>query len=249
MLMVSHKIDCEDFYQCAGVRQLLHVLDLIPDSLVWIKDSESRIIFANQYFLEQVGIDSLDLVIGLNDFDFAPRDIAEQFIADDKRVLQGAEVNERLELNVLKSGDLCWFLTSKRPIYDSNNRILGTYGISRHLEKISYSLKALDQLRVPIDYIRKYYMTQIQIQDLAAISHLSVSALERRFNKFLKKSPKRFINEIRLQNARRLLVETLVPISIVANESGFDDPAYFSRQFCKHFGESPSAYRERATSP
>ncbi|MEJ2442641.1 MAG: AraC family transcriptional regulator [Exilibacterium sp.] len=230
----------------AGVQQLMQAFDLLSDMLFWVKDSESRIVYANRHFLEHIGTHALDQVIGLTDYDFAPRHIAEQFLADDQRIIKGEFVSERLEMNILKSGEICWFSTSKRPLYDSDGQIIGSYGISRHLEKTSIALKALDRLKTPIDYIRTNYMNPISVSELASISNLSVSALERRFATYLSKTPKQFIAEVRLENARRLLVETNLPISSIALHTGFTDPGYFSRLFCRQFNEPPSEFRKRS---
>jgi len=236
----------QNILELAGIQQLMQAFDLLSDMLFWVKDSESRIVYANHHFLEHIGMKTLDQVIGLNDYNFAPRHIAEQFLADDQRVMKGEPVDERLEINILKSGETCWFSTSKRPLYDTEGHIIGSYGISRHLEKTSIALDALERLKAPIDYIRTNYMNQISVSELAAISNLSVSALERRFGAYLSKTPKQFIAEVRLENARRLLAETSLPISSVALQTGFTDPSYFSRLFCKQFDESPSEFRKRS---
>jgi transcriptional regulator GlxA family with amidase domain len=73
---------------------------------------------------------------------------------------------------------------------------------------------------------------------------LSISALERRFKKYLRQTPTQFINEVRLENARRLLIETNIAIATIANDTGFADHSYFSRQFQKLFDRSPSAFRQ-----
>lgn len=48
-----------------------------------------------------------------------------------------------------------------------------------------------------------------------------------------------------LDEARRSLVFTFLPAQAIAHDLGFSDPAYFSRFFSRHAGESPSAYRAR----
>jgi transcriptional regulator GlxA family with amidase domain len=70
-----------------------------------------------------------------------------------------------------------------------------------------------------------------------------VSALERRFKKHLKKTPHQYINEVRLDNARRLLRETDKPIGTIALETGFADHSHFTRAFTRRFGTAPSADR------
>jgi len=223
--------------------QLLQAYDLLPDILFWIKDTESRVMHANQCFLDHIGIDSLAKVIGLNDYDFAPEHIAKQFIEDDKWVIKGRTVTDRLEMNIVGSGEIFWFVTSKRPLYDDSGQIIGSYGTSRNLEKTSISMNGMHALKIPVAYINENYMYKISLPELAKVSYLSVSALERRFKKYLNKTPKQHINDIRLENARRMLVESHLAIAFIAEKCGFPDPSYFSRRFQKKFGELPSVFR------
>jgi AraC family transcriptional activator of pobA len=48
-----------------------------------------------------------------------------------------------------------------------------------------------------------------------------------------------------MEEARRNLVFTFLPARSIAHDLGFSDPAYFSRFFSRHAGESPAAYRAR----
>ena len=223
---------------------LLDGFNLLQDTLFWIKDKQGRVIHANHCFLEHVGADNLEQIIGLTDYDIFPLRIADQFVQDDHLVIAGGTINERLETNILTSKQICWFSTSKRPLLNRDGEIIGSYGISKHLEKASFALTAIDQLKTPIDYIRKHYMNPINVTELAEIAHLSLSALERRFKKYLSKTPKQFINTIRLENAQHLLLESNLPIATIASAVGFADASYFTRQFVKHVGHLPTVFRE-----
>lgn len=226
-----------------GVEQLIQMFDLLPDVLFWIKDNDHNFIHANQSFIEHKGVKGLAKIIGKTDYDFSPPHIAKQFIRDDEKVLAGKSVTERLEMNMTQSGDTAWFATSKRPITNEQGHIIGTYGITRHLEKQAKVLSNVAAVKIPVDYIRQNYQLPFTIDHLAEVAYLSVSALERRFKKYLAKTPKQFINEVRLENARKLLVETNMPISQVGDQSGFSDHSYFSKQFRLFFGELPSDFR------
>lgn len=227
----------------AGINQLIEAFDLLHDILFWVKDSESRVLYANQHFIAHKGYKSLDQILLKTDFDFSPKHLAFQYVNDDKRVMQGHVVTDRLELNQTSNGELAWFSTSKKVLTDEGNQILGTYGITRHLQKTSKALLHVRAIEGPVNYIREHYHRNICIEELAQLAHLSVSALERRFKKHLAKTPNQFINEIRLENARRLLVETQLPVSQIAYECGFSEPSYFSKQFKRLFGEMPSQIR------
>lgn len=226
------------------VQQLIGAFDLLPDILFWVKDSQGRIVHANSGFLEHLGFRQLEQVLNKTDNDFAPPHLAKQFITDDRKVMVGELVTERLELNRDKNGEFGWFSTSKRPLLDAQGRTLGSYGITRHLEKSSKTLSRLDAIAEPVRFVRENYPRPISVEQLAEIAHLSVSALERRFKKYLKKTPGQFINEVRLESARKLLIETRQPIAEIAYQCGFSEPSYFSKQFRRLFGELPSQLRD-----
>jgi PAS domain S-box-containing protein len=232
-----------------GIEQLIEMFDLLPDVLFWVKDSNHNFIHANQSFIEHLGVNNIEKIIGKTDYDFSPSHIAEQFIKDDEKILAGKSVTERLEMNINQSGNVGWFTTSKRPITDEKGKIIGSYGITRHLEKQAKVLSNIEAINVPVEYIRKNYHQQFTIEALAEVAFLSVSALERRFKKYLAKTPKQFINEVRLENARKLLVESNTPIAQVAEQTGFSDHSYFSKQFKIFFGDLPSDFRNNYRQP
>ena len=237
--------NCVDkFINQFSVKQIIEMFDLMPDVIFWVKDEKCCFVYANQYFLEHIGVTSLSQIVGLSDVDFSPVHIAKQFTVDDLKVMAGEVVNNRLEMNNTKSGDIAWFTTSKRPLFNEQGNTIGSYGISRHLEKTSLVLSGMDALKEPVAYVRKNYMQNICLKELANVTHLSISALERRFKKFLGKTPKQFINEVRLENARRLLIETNLGSATIANDTGYTDHSYFSRQFQKLFKQSPSDFRQ-----
>ena len=232
------------FLKQIGVKQLISMFDLLSSELFWVKNNEHVFIYANKAFIEHANAKSLENIIGKTDFDFSPKHLAKQFIRDDDKILAGQQVTERLEMNMNQKGDIAWYATSKRPLFDENNNIIGSYGITRHLQKQAMAFSGVDAVKEPVDFIRKNYQSHFTIEQLADVAHLSVSALERRFKKYLAKTPKQLINEIRLENSRKLLVETNMPIAQVGDETGFTDHSYFSKQFRLFFGELPSEFRE-----
>jgi AraC-like DNA-binding protein len=235
--------DIHEFLSCSPISEFMKMYDVLPDVLFWIKNHHGQIMHANKFFLEHIGVRTLEQALGLTDYDFAPRQLAKQYVEDDKRVLKGELVTDRLEMNSVGSGDMAWFTTTKRPLLNSGGDIIGSYGITRHLEKTSIALSGIEALKTPVNYIRKNYMRPISLGVLADVSHLSISALERRFKKFLSKTPKQYIIDVRLEHARRLLVETTLPIALVAEQSGFVDASYFSRRFKRKFALLPSEFR------
>ena len=234
-----------DSFSELSIKRLVDVFELIPDILFWIKDTESRIVYANNLFIELSHYTSRSQVYGKTDQELFSPHLAKQYLLDDQRVLNGELVTSRLEMNIAKNGELAWFSTSKRPLLDESGQIIGTYGITRHFQKSSQALATFEPIRVPLEYIRQNYHLQITLDQLADIAHLSVSALERRFKKYLAKTPTQMINDIRLENARLLVMESDTPISAIAYKTGFSDHSYFTKQFRQLFGMHPSKMREQ----
>lgn len=234
------------FFDTIYLEQILAMFDLFPDTICWVKNKKGQIMYANQPFVTHIGVKSVAEVLGKTDFDFSPPHIAKQFVVDDQKVMAGKSVTERLEINQLEgSADVAWFVTSKRPLMSKGGEVIGSYGMSRQLDKNGLTLTGLDAVSVPVEYIRENFMQPLMLAEVAAISHLSISALERRFKKYLNITPKQFISQVRLEHARKLLIETNLPISDVAHQSGFSDNSYFSRQFMAYFDELPSHLRKK----
>lgn len=237
-------MEANDLLKQTGVTTLISAFDLLPNTLFWVKDTQSKIVYANLEFVRHQGFSRLSEVLNKTDYDFSPQHLAHQFVLDDQRVLAGMQVTERLEVNHTNPGEYGWYSTSKRVLINDDGDVIGTYGITRLIEKNSKALLNVNAIETPIRYIRKHFQNNITIEELAEVAHLSVSALERRFKKYLAKSPSQFINEVRLENARKLLLETVLPIGEVAFQCGFSSPSYFSKQFQILFGISPSQLRK-----
>ncbi len=90
--------------------------------------------------------------------------------------------------------------------------------------------------------------TPITIKTLAASSEvkLSVRQLENLFHNIFAMSPKVYYLRLRLQTARRLVINTQLPIYEIAIRTGFSETAAFSRAFKNYYQLSPSLYRQQA---
>lgn len=83
-------------------------------------------------------------------------------------------------------------------------------------------------------------------EDLARAVFISHSQLNRKLNALTGKSSVQILRDLRLRRAQGLLRHAAMTVSEVAWESGFNDPAYFTRIFTREFGLSPSLWREKS---
>jgi len=236
------------FHTLDGAEQNFAMLDLIPDTHAWIKDIEGRFVYGNRLFFERFGLSSLQALVGKCDYDIAPAHMAEHYRSDDAQVLAGNVVTDRLEMIIGEREGHDWFLTSKWPIYNMCDVVIGSFGISRHLNKTEGTTILYRDLRAPVDYICQNFASNISVESLASACSISVSALERRFKKHLKKTPHQYINEVRLDNARQMLLDTTKPIGTIALETGFADHSHFTRAYTRNFGTTPSRARQEKLS-
>lgn len=92
-------------------------------------------------------------------------------------------------------------------------------------------------------FIELHAFEPIGLDDIARELGLSPFSTLRQFRAATGKTPYAYLLELRLARARQLLTRTASPVRSIALETGFEDPAYFSRFFRKSTGCSPSMYR------
>lgn len=89
----------------------------------------------------------------------------------------------------------------------------------------------------------------LTVEDLAAVIHVSDNTLRRLFHRHCRRRPMQMLNTLRMDRARRLLLEQQDPIKQVSWQCGFRSAAHFCHVFQREHGESPLAFRRRHTGP
>ena len=94
------------------------------------------------------------------------------------------------------------------------------------------------------DYIDMHLAEDISINSIAQRLAVSEGHLSRLFKKVTGKSVVEYITEKRMEEAKRLLVETSMNIEKISNLSGYRTPHYFGQKFKETYGYTPTQYRE-----
>jgi AraC family transcriptional regulator of arabinose operon len=108
----------------------------------------------------------------------------------------------------------------------------------------SSAIKRMDhRIQQTIKKIEADISRQFVIGDLAASVNLSVSRLQHLFKKEVETSIVKYINNLRLQKARKLLESSHLHVKEIRMRVGLTNESHFQRDFKQKFGETPNNYR------
>ncbi len=110
-----------------------------------------------------------------------------------------------------------------------------------HLDFLSALFKPLD-IEFKSSILHNIY-SNLTLDELARLCHLSTSSFKRKFNEVFNTSPKKYLNQKKIEKAASLLKSEKLRVSDIAYDVGFDSLATFNRNFISTYGKSPSEYR------
>lgn len=107
------------------------------------------------------------------------------------------------------------------------------------LRQIAAGEGRMRQINRVIAWIKENYAAPLSIDRLAAIACISPSALHHHFKQVTAMSPLQFQKQIRLQEARRLILSEASDAASAGHAVGYDSPSQFSREYRRLFGAPP----------
>jgi AraC-like DNA-binding protein len=107
------------------------------------------------------------------------------------------------------------------------------------------SLRAgqIERMDRVVRYLQQRLAEPVTLEEVAAVAHLTPAAFCRFFKASTGKTLVGYLNELRISVASRLLLETDLPVTEVALESGFANLSNFNRRFRLQKGVSPREFR------
>jgi rsbT co-antagonist protein RsbR len=126
------------------------VFNNLPD-LVYVKDRDCRFVVANDALVQLIGAETAEQVIGKDDFDFFPEDLARAYFEDEQQFFNSGENSLTLEQPRLDTttGEQGWILTSKIVFRDENGDVAGLIGIGRDVSELKLAQQSLqEQLQI-----------------------------------------------------------------------------------------------------
>jgi AraC-like DNA-binding protein len=105
-------------------------------------------------------------------------------------------------------------------------------------------LKEQQRLHLIYHFIETNYQKNIDVNNVAKLSHLTTAAFCRYFKKTTHHTFTDFVNQYRINQAKKLLLQQKT-VTEACYDSGFENLSYFNKTFKKITGENPTAFKKR----
>ncbi len=117
-------------------------------SNIYFKDLESRFVQVNQSMAEALNAGTPEQMIGKCDADFFRDEHASQALADEQRILAtGRGIEKFVEKETFPDGSVGWVISSKLPLRNKQDEIIGTFGISSDVTELIETQFTLERER------------------------------------------------------------------------------------------------------
>jgi len=107
------------------------------------------------------------------------------------------------------------------------------------LRALAHTDSTTRRLARVVEQLSRRYAEPLSIDELAEMAHMSPSTLHLRFKQLTALSPLQFQKNLRLQQARRLMLSDGLDAASAAHRVGYESPSQFSREYRRLFGTPP----------
>ncbi|HME45600.1 MAG TPA: AraC family transcriptional regulator [Syntrophorhabdales bacterium] len=91
-----------------------------------------------------------------------------------------------------------------------------------------------------VSWLRDNFSQPMKVEELAELAHMSVSSFHQHFKSVTSMSPLQYQKVVRLQEARRLMLSTMMDASAASRHVGYLSASQFSREYGRFFGSAPT---------
>lgn len=234
----------------AHISLIMPLINSLPTVTFFIKNTEARYQLANDSLAQRSKAGHLKNIIGKRAEEVFHYELGVGYTEQDHGVMNKKKrIMKQLELHPYQLGMLGWCLTTKVPIVDLENNVVGIVGISVDIQNEKFISPNINEKLSRVEkYICQKFDTSIKIQDLANLSELSISQFERQFKSIFQMTPQQLIQKKRLEYAIELL-EKDVPITEISIRCGYTDHSAFSRKFKELTTMTPSQFKKYQVHP
>ena len=112
--------------------------------------------------------------------------------------------------------------------------------IGVRVAQMGFAESSVQRIAKAISWLRENYSQPIKVEDLAGLVHMSVSSFHEHFKSVTSMSPLHYQKVLRLQEAKRLMLSTMMDASTASQRVGYLSASQFSREYSRFFGSAPT---------
>lgn len=159
----------QDDKQTSDQLLLQNIIESIPMRVFW-KDRESRYLGCNAQFAHDAGESSAGDVVGKTDYDLGWKEQAELYRADDHAVMfSGAARLSYEEPQTTPDGKTIWLRTSKVPLRDAEQEVIGVLGVYEDITEYHAAKTAAARLERALRLLSKCNMLLVHAEEESAL--------------------------------------------------------------------------------
>ncbi|WP_206853861.1 response regulator [Candidatus Enterococcus mangumiae] len=129
-------------------------------------------------------------------------------------------------------------INQAKSVQDLHHLLLALLKEQQNQKKYSLNVEKV------LGILHEHYHEPLTLKEVSEDLHLNVMYLGQLFKKETKKSFSSYLNHLRMEQAKWLLLHSNQNINEISNEIGYNNTTYFSKLFKKIVGQSPTEYRE-----
>ena len=112
--------------------------------------------------------------------------------------------------------------------------------IGVRVAQMGFAESSVNRVAKAISWLRANFSQPMKVEDLAELVHMSVSSFHEHFKSVTSMSPLQYQKALRLQEARRLMLSTMMDAGTASQRVGYLSASQFSREYSRFFGSAPS---------
>jgi AraC-like DNA-binding protein len=112
--------------------------------------------------------------------------------------------------------------------------------IGVRVAQMGFAESSVQRVAKAISWLRENFSQPMKVEELAELVHMSVSSFHEHFKSVTSMSPLHYQKVLRLQEARRLMLSTIVDAGAASQRVGYLSASQFSREYSRFFGSAPT---------
>lgn len=155
VLRLNHDLEQRQIALSEANALLQTLMDNIPDH-IYFKDINSRFIRNSKSQATMMGVSDPAEVVGKTDFDFFPKDHAQRSYDEEQDLIKSSQPVLNIEERVVwPDGRVTWVSTTKLHLRDAQDKIIGTFGISRDITQRKQAEEMLQNTNIQLEAANK----------------------------------------------------------------------------------------------